>query len=45
MEQRKTDRCVFRTVLDGKVQLIIAVHADGLVNAGSDEAWRNSHAR
>ena len=44
MEQSRTDSCVFRMVLGGKVKLILAVHVDGIVIAGSDEACRDFHA-
>ena len=44
MEQSRTDPCVFRMVVDGKVELIMAVHVDGIVNAGSDETCRDFHA-
>ena len=45
MEQCRTDPCVFRMVVGGKVKLIImAVHVDDTVIAGSDEACRNFHA-
>ena len=44
MEQCRTDPCVFRMVADGKVELIMAVHVDDIVIAGSDETCRDSHA-
>ena len=44
MEQCRTDPCVFRMVVDGKVQLIMAVHVDDIVIAGSDESCRDFHA-
>ena len=44
MEQSRTDSCVFRMVADGKVELIMAVHVDDIVIAGSDEACRDFHA-
>ena len=44
MEQCRTDPCVFRMDVDGKVELIIAVHADDNVTAGSDETCREFHA-
>ena len=44
MEQSRTDACVFRMVVDGKVELIMAVHVDGIVIAGLDEACRDFHA-
>ena len=42
MEKWKTDSCVFRVVVDGKVALIMAVHADDMVIAGTDETRRLS---
>ena len=44
MEQRKTGPCVFHMVADGKVEVIMAVHVDVIVMAGSDEACRDFHA-
>ena len=44
MEQSRTDPCVFRMVVDGKVELIMAVHVDDIVIAGLDEACRDFHA-
>ena len=44
MEQCRTDPCVFRVVVDGKVELIMAVHVDSIVIAGSDEACRDFYA-
>ena len=44
MEQCRTDPCVFRMVADGKVELIMAVHVDDIVIAGSDETCRDFHA-
>ena len=44
MEQCRTDPCVFRMVVDCKVQLIMAVHVDDIVIAGSDESCRDFHA-
>eukprot|EP00904_Undaria_pinnatifida_P014208 jgi/Undpi1/9918/HiC_scaffold_28.g12372.m1 len=44
MEQSRIDHCVFRMVADGKVELIMAVHVDDIVIAGSDEACRDFHA-
>ena len=44
MEQRRTNPCVFRMVVDGKVELTMAAHVDGIVIAGSDEACRDFHA-
>ena len=44
MEQSRTDPCVFRMVVDGKVELITAVHVDGIVIAGSDKTCRDFHA-
>ena len=37
MEQSRTDPCVFRMVVDGKVEMIMAVHVDNLVIARADE--------
>ena len=36
--------CMPRMVVDGKVELIIVVHVDDIVIAGSDEACRDCHA-
>ena len=44
MQQCSTDPCVFRMIVDGKVELIMAVHVDGTVIAGSDEACKDFHA-
>ena len=44
MEQSRTDPCVFRMVVDDKVELIMVVHVDDIVIAGSDEACRDFHA-
>ena len=44
MEQSSTDPCVFRMVEGGKVELIMAVHVDDLVIAGSDEVCRDLYA-
>ena len=44
MEQSRTDPCVFRMVVGGKVKLIMAVHVDDIVIARSDEACRDFHA-
>ena len=43
MESCKSDPCVFRMVVDVKVKLIIAVHVDDIVIAGSDETCRDFH--
>ena len=45
MEQCRTDPCVFRMVVDGKVGLIMAVHVDVIVIAGSDEHPKTSMPR
>ena len=44
MEQCRTDPCVFRMVVDGKVELIMAVYVDDIEIAGSDETCRDFHA-
>ena len=44
MEQSRTDLCVFRMVVDGKVELIMVVHVDDIVIEGSGEACRDLHA-
>ena len=44
MEQSRIDHYVFRMVVDGKVELIMAVHVLDIVIAGSDEACRDFHA-
>ena len=44
MEQCRTDPCVFRMVVDSKVELIMDVHVDDIVIAGSDEACKDFHA-
>ena len=44
MEQCRSDPCVFHMVVDGKVELIMAVHVNDIVFAGSDEACRHFHA-
>ena len=43
MVQCRTDPYDFRMVVDGKVELIMAVHVDDIVIAGSDEACRDFH--
>ena len=45
MEQCRTDPCVFRMVVDGNVELIMAVHVDVIVIAGSDEHPKTSMPR
>ena len=45
MEQCRADPCVFHMVVDGKVDLILAVHADDIVIAGSNEACRETMRR
>ena len=44
MEQCRTGPCVSPMVVDGRVEMIMVVHVDGNVIAGSDEACRDSHA-
>ena len=44
MEQCKIDPCVFGMVVDGKVELVMAVHVDSIVTAGSDNTCRGFHA-
>ena len=44
MEQSRTDPCIFRMVVDGKIELITVVHVDDIVIAGSDGACREFHA-
>ena len=44
MEQCRTDPCVFRMVVDGNVELIMAVHVVDVVIAGSHKACRDFHA-
>ena len=44
VEQCSTDPCVFRMVVDGHVELIMAIHVDDIVIAGSDEVCRDFHA-
>ena len=44
MEQCRTDPCGFRIVVNGKVELIMAVHVDDIAITGSDEACRDFHA-
>ena len=44
VEQCRSDPCVFRMVVDGKVELIVAVHVDGIVIVGSDETFRDFYA-
>ena len=43
-KQCSTDSCVFRMIVDGKVELILAVHVDDIVSVGSDETCRCFHA-
>ena len=43
-QKSRTDPCVFRMVVDGKVELIMAVHVDDIGIAGSDEACRDFRA-
>ena len=44
MEQCRTDKRVFRMVVDGKVELIVAVHVDDGVIAGADDTCGDFHA-
>ena len=44
MEQCRTDPCGFRIVVNGKVELIMAVHVDDIAITGSDGACRDFHA-
>ena len=44
MEQCRTYPCVFRMVVDGKVELIMVVHVHDVVIAGSDKACRDFHS-
>ena len=44
MEQCRSDSCVFRMVVDGKVELIVAVRVDAIVISGSKETCRRLHA-
>ena len=44
MEQIRTDPCVFRMVVDGEVELVMAAHVDDIVISRSDEACRDFHA-
>ena len=44
VEQCGSDPFMFSTVADGKVELIFAVHVDGIVIAGSNETCRDHHA-
>ena len=41
MDQCGTDPCAFRMVVDGKVELIMAIHVDDIVIAGSNETCRD----
>ena len=43
MEQCRIDPCVFRMVVHGKVELIMAVHVDDNVIAEWDETCRDFH--
>ena len=44
MEPCRSDPCVFRMVVNGKVELIMVAHVDGIVVTGSDETCRDFHA-
>ena len=44
MAQCRTDPCVFRRVVDGKVDLIMVVHVDDIMIADSDETCKHFHA-
>ena len=44
MEQCRTDPCVFCMLVDGKVELIMAVHVDDIMIPGSDKPCRDFHA-
>ena len=37
MERRSTNPCVFRVVVDGKIEMMMAVHVDEIVIIGPDE--------
>ena len=43
-QKSRIDPCVFRMVVDGKVELVMAVHVDEIVIAGLDEACREFRA-
>ena len=43
-QKSRTDPCAFCMVVDGKVELVMTVHVDDIVIAGSDEACRDFHA-
>lgn len=43
MEQSSTDPCDFRMVVDGKLELNMAVHVDDVVIARSNETCRGFH--
>ena len=43
MEQCRTEPCIFRMVVDGKVELIMAVHLDDIVIPGSNETCKDFH--
>lgn len=45
MRQSSTDPCVFRIVVDGKVELVITIHAGGIEIAGTHETCRAFRAR
>ena len=44
MESCRTDPFVLRMVVDGNVKLIMDVHVDDIVIAGSDETCKDFHA-
>ena len=44
MEQYRSDPRVFRMVVDGTVELGMAVHVQDIVIRGSDETWKDFHA-
>ena len=44
IDQSRTGTWVFRMVVDGRAELIMAVHVDDTVIAGLDEAYRDFHA-
>ena len=44
LEQCRTDPCVFRMVVNDKVELSMAIRVDDIASAGSDEACRGFHA-
>ena len=43
-EQAKADPCVFRKVVDGEVEMVVAVHVDNILDHAKDQATMDRFA-